>query len=225
MNYEVRMRLEQLASDFPRYLQRFDDRVPFNKPGQREYHSETIKVRRDLISAAASVDDDRLMRLLWETLLAWGIGSRGSRLVPYPEFCRAIRPGKGEICSLDGLWIDDPSLNIDEVVVRLWNLVKGLNIVENDTKLVACSKALHHLLPDLIMPMDRQYTRVFFHCYGSQFQYGQRRFFEQAYRSLVQLAREVGPGQYVGSGWRTSRTKVLDNALIAYCQENRLSLL
>ena len=34
---------------------------------------------------------------------------------------------------------------------------------------------------------------------------------------------DVAYGQYVGDGWRTSRTKVLDNALIAYCQ-NRLSL-
>jgi hypothetical protein len=63
-----------------------------------------------------------------------------------------------------------------------------------------------------------------FRCYGSQFQYGQRRFFEQAYRCLAELAKDVASGQYVGDGWRTSRTKVLDNALIAYCQENRLSL-
>jgi hypothetical protein len=201
MNYEVRLRLKALAADFYHYLQVFDEQVPFGKPGQREYHSETIAARKDLGSAAAAIDDERFMQLLWETLLAWGIGSRGSRLEPYSDFCRAMRERKKEISALDGLCIDDPCLNVDEVISRLWHLIETMDIVTNHTKLVAG-----------------------FRCYGSQFQYGQRRFFEQAYRGLAELARDVASGQYVGDGWRTSRTKVLDNALIAYCQENRLSL-
>lgn len=167
MNYEVRLRLKALAADFSHYLQVFDERVPFGKPGQREYHSETIAARKDLGSAAAAIDDERFMQLLWETLLAWGIGSRGSRLVPYSDFCRAMRERKKEISALDGLCIDDPCLNVDEVISRLWHLIETMDIVTNHTKLVAGTKALHHVLPDLVMPMDRQYTRVFFRCYGS----------------------------------------------------------
>jgi len=122
MNYEVRLRLKALAADFSHYLQVFDERVPFGKPGQREYHSETIAARKNLGSAAAAIDDERFMQLLWETLLAWGIGSRGSRLVPYSDFCRGMRERKKEISALDGLCIDDPCLNVDEVISRLWHL-------------------------------------------------------------------------------------------------------
>lgn len=152
MNYEVRQRLRTLAAEFPHYLQVFDERVPFGKLGQREYHSETIRVRRDLGSAATAIDDERFVQLLWETLLAWRIGSRASRLVPYPDFCRAMRAKKDEISALEGLCIDDPCLDVDDVIARLWYLIKTLDIVNNDTKLVACSKALHHVLPDLVVP-------------------------------------------------------------------------
>lgn len=47
MNYEVRLRLKALAADFYHYLQVFDEQVPFGKPGQREYHSETIAARKE----------------------------------------------------------------------------------------------------------------------------------------------------------------------------------
>lgn len=220
----VGTRLEQLASNFPRYVRVFDADPAFNKPGQYDYHSATIKARRALGSAAAAIDSDRFIQALRETLAAWGIGSRGSKMVPLPQFREAIRAMRGAIVSLDGLCIDAPSLDVEDTIRRLWTLIEVLDIVDNDTKLVACSKALHHLLPDLVVPMDRQYTRVFFHCYGQRFQYRQKRFFEQAFRDLVRLAREVNPAQYVGHGWQTSRTKVLDNALIAFCKENHLHL-
>ncbi|MGE5580203.1 MAG: hypothetical protein ACM3WU_09195 [Bacillota bacterium] len=220
----VSPRLEQLASDFPRYVKVFDADPAFNKPGQFDYHSATIKARQALGSAAAAIDNDTFIQALRETLAAWGIGARGSRMAPLPQFCDAIRAMRGATISLDGLCIDDPSLDVEDTIRRLWTLIQLLDIVDNDTKLVACSKTLHHLLPDLVVPVDRQYTRVFFRRYGNMFQYGQKRFFEQAYRDLVWLAREVNPVQYVGYGWQILRTKVLDNALIAFCKENHLHL-
>ncbi|MGI6666592.1 MAG: hypothetical protein ACOX5Q_03915 [Bacillota bacterium] len=81
MNYEVRLRLKALAADFSHYLQVFDERVPFGKPGQREYHSETIAARKNLGSAAAAIDDERFMQLLWEDSV--GMGDR----IPWLTSC------------------------------------------------------------------------------------------------------------------------------------------
>jgi hypothetical protein len=44
--------------------------------------------------------------------------------------------------------------------------------------------------------------------------YGQEACFAQAFAGFVQIARRTNPDQYVGSGWHSSRTKVIDNALI-----------
>ena len=173
-------------------------------------------------SAAAAIDDDRFLGLVRETLLAWGVGVRGQRLVSEDDFRRTFMDKRDEISGLDGLCIDDPSLDLDKVVSEVWKIVTGLKIVEDGPILAPCCKALHHLLPDLVMPVDRLHTRVFFQYRRNRFERDQKRFFDGAFRSLAHLARNVSPSQYVGDGWRTSRTKVLDNAIAGYCKVHQL---
>jgi len=36
------------------------------------------------------------------------------------------------------------------------------------------------------------------------------------------LAAEVRPEEYIGSGWNSSRSKVLDNAVVGFCQAHGL---
>jgi len=100
-----------------------------------------------------------------------------------------------------------------------------MEIVENDAKLVSATKALHHILPDLVVPMDRKFTRTFFCWHVPEFQYQQERVFRHAFEHFVRIARSVIPIQYAtGSGWRTSRTKVIDNALVACCVKENLPI-
>jgi hypothetical protein len=44
----------------------------------------------------------------------------------------------------------------------------------------------------------------------------------RAFTGLAQIARAVEPAGYVGEGWRTSRSKVLDNAAIGYSKLNKI---
>jgi hypothetical protein len=69
--------------------------------------------------------------------------------------------------------------------------------------------------------MDREYTGAFLQLHLPEWQGpdSQRRIFTRVYGQLAALARQVHPQQYVtGEGWRTSRTKILDNALIGFCK-------
>jgi hypothetical protein len=98
-----------------------------------------------------------------------------------------------------------------------WSTIEALNVVDNDAQLVAGTKTLHHLLPDLVPPMDREYAQRFFRWHSPQFQYGQEKCFKIAFAALVLVARQVDPRQYVGTHpWHTSATKVLDNALVGF---------
>ena len=94
-------------------------------------------------------------------------------------------------------------------------------IVENQARIVALSKTIHHLLPYLLPPIDRMYTQEFFGIHSPQFQYQQERAFQQIWEQYVVIARAVDPTQYVGSGWRTSRSKVIDNAVVAFVHRGR----
>ena len=205
---EIKRRTELLARNFEHYLLAFDENPAFRKPEQLQKHVATIKKRRELGSASAAATDIRFLSLLYETLNAWGIGQRGSKLPPFSEVGGAVGACASAIPDLDGMVLEDSTLDVDGVAQKTWNLIESFDIVANETKLVPCTKALHHLLPDLIVPMHREFTRTFFGWNVPEFQYKQKKIFHHAFR----------PSRFVGSGRRTSSTKVIDNALVAFCR-------
>jgi hypothetical protein len=206
-----------LIADFPRYLQLFERDPPFRRYGQWEYHFETIKRRRALGSAKAALTDNEFLAGLYKTLQAWGIGIRGSKLRSAEEFASALRAKGSEIVALDGTAIDDPKMNAHETGQQVWHLINTLGIVDNKTRIVPGTKALHHLLPELVVPIDRAYTQEFFCWHNPTFQHEQQRCFDQAFAAFAEVARKANPAQYVGQNdWHTSRTKVIDNALIGF---------
>ncbi len=214
--------MAELIAGFEEYLAVYDHQVPFQRLGQYEHHRDTVHRVRLLGSATAAIQDDDFRRLLRATLRAWGIGIRGSRLADGPALLKALQAETLEIDALDGLNIDDVGLDEAEVTSRLWGLVSRLAVVDNKAKIVAGTKTLHHLLPDLVVPMDRAWTGRFFGWSALAPQYQQERIFTDAYRQFRRVALAVRPQQYVGQGWRTSKTKVLDNAVIGYCKAHGL---
>ena len=51
----------------------------------------------------------------------------------------------------------------EDVVDELWALVARLRVSIADARIVANSKLLHHILPELVPPIDREYTfRLFY---------------------------------------------------------------
>jgi hypothetical protein len=209
---------EVLIEKFPKWVSYFESNGPFRRPEQLQYHRKTIDRRLELGSAVAAVTDEQFQRSLYKTLQAWGIGARGSRLKPFDAFASALGRSKEAVTQLEKAIIDDEHLDVDATIERLWTLQSQLPIVENAATLVPVTKALHHVLPDLVVPMDRAYTQMFFGWHTPQFQYGQRTCFAQAFGAFVQIARVVNPSQYVNRGWNSSRTKVLDNALVGLLQ-------
>ena len=210
-------RLSDLTHGFARYVAAYDELVPFDSR-QLAAHRETINLRRQAGSVEAAVNNPRFVASLRRTLLAWGLGVRGSVLVPEAEFARALAGAVPVLERLEDLRIDAPDLPGD-VVGRLWSAIKFLGVVENKAKIVAGTKTLHHLLPDLVIPMDHTWTGMFFQLHDPEWQQFQERTFRRVYVQLVTVARQVHPQQYVtGHGWRTSQTKIMDNALIGFCK-------
>ncbi len=171
-------------------------------------------MRRALGSAEAALADDNFIHSLYLTLKAWGIGARASEMLPEVDFARALRDKTSEIAQFEGMRIDDPTLNVSAVLGTLWHTIKTLGIVANEANIVPGTKTLHHILPDLVVPVDRAYTQKFFALQNPQFQYGQEKVFRKFFSTFVVIARQTNPEQYVGDGWNSSQTKVIDNAII-----------
>jgi hypothetical protein len=209
-----------LIAEFPRYLAVFEQAPPFGRCGQLEFHLETIRLRRKHESVAHALGDDRYLHALYRTLQAWGIGARGSNLVPVGEFVKLLRAKTPELAAFENLSIDNP-MDVGAVCAALWQTIDTLGIVANNTRVVPGTKALHHVLPNLVVPVDRAYTQRFFRWHNPEFQYGQADFFAHSFSAFVRIARGVRPAQYVGGGWNSSRTKVIDNAIVGMLREEQ----
>jgi hypothetical protein len=72
--------------------------------------------------------------------------------------------------------------------------------------------------------MDREWTGRFFEWSLNDFQNRQRQIFEEGYRAFHDIALQVRPSQHIGEGWRTSATKLLDNALIGYMLDEEAAI-
>ena len=49
--------------------------------------------------------------------------------------------------------------------------------------------------------------------------YRQEEIFTEAFEALIGVAGAVVPSRLVGSGWRTTSSKLLDNVIIGYCRD------
>jgi hypothetical protein len=71
--------------------------------------------------------------------------------------------------------------------------------------------------------MDRAWTGAFFLWSAAAPQNAQAATSVRTFTGLAQVARAVEPAGYAGKGWRTSSSKVLDNAIIGYCKLSEIA--
>ena len=213
--------VDELCENFDAYLIEFNGAPPFTDT-QVSYHIATLDLRSKLGSVAKSVDSDEFLHALYSTLDAWGMNSarggngRGSRLQEYDRFAASVRAHKGGIAALERVG----AAQIDaDVARRLWRIIQGMRLSQTQSQTVTGAKALHHLLPRLLPPIDRGYTQPFFRYSNPQFQYNQETAFGLMLEYFARIAQQVDLGRYVGTArWATSESKLIDNAIIGFCR-------
>lgn len=214
---EVERRVAGVIDEFAICLETYDQRIPFTRSGQYSLHRATIDRRRSFASVRDAIEDEVFLGDFRQTLYAWGIGKRASRLVSLPEFRDRLSDFGEEISDFEHFRLDDPELDISLTATRLWQLIERLGVVQNVSLIVPGTKTLHHLLPDLVPPMDRAWTGAFFLWSMGAPEY-ERSTFIRTFSSFAKIAQATDPSNFVGEEWRTSLTKVLDNAIIGYCK-------
>jgi hypothetical protein len=214
---EVAGRLAGVTRDFAACVEAFDRQVPCQRSGQYEWHRMTIEARLRCGTARQA------LMTFGRTLQRSGIGPRASVLVPLAEFRQRMLDQAGPIAMLEDARIDDDVLDVPAVCQRIWQVIENLGIVRNRSLIVPGTKALHHVLPGLVPPMDRAWTGASVLWSAAAPQNAQAATFARTFTGLAQVARAVKPAGYAGGGWRTSRSKILDNAVIGYCKLNNIA--
>lgn len=112
---------------------------------------------------------ERHLELLYATLASWGMHRMGdpavtkTRLSDWHDFCDSIVQQRDCLIEFRNLRMLGLSENgYSECVAAMKPCYEKLNLSVSNASVVVNSKALFHILPDLIPPIDRHYTIRFF---------------------------------------------------------------
>lgn len=220
---------DELISDFEQASAEFDERFEckeaFTGPSTY-FHQRALARRRELGSAQLACRDSYFQELVYATLASWGMhrmGKGGSKLTEFPEF----RDGLESIADLVATYADRTIDSLADEEIRpvgcwIWDLLWRAHPSATSTQIVAGSKAIHHILPDLVPPIDNEYTLQFFYARKGM-TLPQKDIFLEVFPRFVRIARAKADfiGERLGARMNTSRTKVVDNAIIGWMKRGQ----
>lgn len=206
--------VDDLCENFGDYLAELNADTAFTDK-YLSHHKRTIDKRKELGGVAESIASDEYMRYLYDTVDAFGMNKQSAKMQKRATFVDRIREYQPRITALDGKGV----AQIDEDTAgRLWRIIGGMELSQTKSQMVTGAKALHHLLPQLLPPIDRRYTYAFFRYYDSQVRQNPEAAFRLILSYFARIAQRVDLGRYVGTApWATSESKLIDNAIIGYC--------
>jgi hypothetical protein len=173
------------------------------------FHKEAInESRKDFLGG-------RHLDMIYAMLPSWGMhrmGNTNTKVVEYDDFINQISSNKDVLFHLY-------NKNMNNVDIHLLSdlLINKLHISISNARLVSSSKVLHHIIPHLISPIDRQYSMKFLKInqynnydekdYAEIFISGMYKFIEQQGNKLE---------KYIDDKFNTSLTKIYDNLIMVY---------
>lgn len=218
----INKRTEKVVANARHFLDVSEDSGLWSGPSVY-FHRRTLDLRDKYALPSGALDDPLFVEYLYATLSAWGLhrmGSPSGRLLDFPEFQKRLQACSSEVDSLDHLTIEtvDPQVITD----NLWPLVERLGLRPGERpSIVVASKTLHHLLPRLVPPIDRQYTLAFFQWKHRAASTSQKIVFADVFPRLVHLANAIKPSvkNYESKVFRSYLPKIVDNAIVGFMLE------
>jgi hypothetical protein len=120
------------------------------------FHQRALETRQ----SPSSVEH---LECIYATLVAWGmhrLGRGGPKMKGFEVFSKSIIQLEEEIIKAQKY--DYRDMN-KEKWSGLEKIFMGIQIMASGTSLVGNSKVMHHMLPNIVPPIDRNYTLTFLH--------------------------------------------------------------
>jgi hypothetical protein len=191
-----------------------------------ELYKELIYMHRNCGDIERLIENDIFLKKIYETLRKWNMDQRGARLAPVDDFMKSIRLMKDSLIKLyEYKLYGDMGKDILIIKALLKKVFCNLKIMESNRRIVGVSKALHFLLPDLIMPIDGKFTMAAFFGYNKYSTSLDEEFatFWKIFKETIEITErlELDPNDVDGVQWNTSVPKLIDNAIIGLIKSEK----
>lgn len=220
---ELADRIKELTTGFAGYVAAFEARQAF--PGPSLYfHLRAVERRREHQTVSSLLDDRLFLEYVYAVLPAWGmhrLGPQAAKVGDFTEITTALRQTAPVLQQLWPLRITTLSeQDSRQVAADAWEVISRIKVSTSRTQIVAGSKFLHHVLPDLVPPIDRRYTFTFFTRQQqvpndrAAFLDWFPRLAEVGGRCREPILNAVARGGFMATG----EAKVIDNAIMGFMQ-------
>lgn len=146
-------RLSDITANADAYHQAYYDVKTFGGP--------SLYFHRKSLEAGDPADFTRRLEYVYATLTAWGMhrmGRGGSKMLPFDAFQMSMMPLKDRI--REAATIQPPEMTEGDWA-NIEAIFKGIRVMASGTSIVGNSKVLAHLIPNIVPPIDREYTLRF----------------------------------------------------------------
>jgi DNA-binding MarR family transcriptional regulator len=215
-------RVDDLIAGFSSYVSVFEASEAF--PGPSLYfHERAIERRRMHDDAVSLFADEQFLEYVYAMLPAWGMHRMGKQAAKVGPFDAMVGSLRACCADIERLWpcriTSVAPHEVHALSEDVWEVLSRLRVSTSATRIVAGSKALHHVLPDLVPPIDRQYTFRFF-TGQLNVSRGDRAAFLEWFPHFCRIGRECGSeiDAIVARGgfMATGPAKVIDNAIMGF---------
>ena len=122
------------------------------------FHGPSLYFHRRTIEARKTANLKLYLEYIYATIATWGMhrmGKGGSKMVQFELFKESIEFLNEKISRAE-------QIDYKEIRAEDWDIIedifRGIRIMASGTSLVGNSKVMAHLVPNLIPPIDREYT-------------------------------------------------------------------
>jgi len=169
-------------------------------------YRELIVLHRKFGNLKILLEKDSFCRKIYKTLEAWDMNKRGARLTSYDTFKKSLEYNKDCLIRLYKYKLHE--INTNNIMI-ITDLLKqaflNLRVMESKRKIVGVSKALHFLLPDLIMPIDSKYTITAYYGYNKYSNKPKKEFimFKEIFNKSLEITNrlQLTPKDVDGHKW------------------------
>jgi len=207
------------------------------------FHGQCVEAARtDFLS-------EKHIEYVYATLGTWGLhrmGETATKMVDWADFRASIEDLRDDLLALRQYKLVDVSSDtLDSLLADdIHKVFMGIRVSASKALLVGNSKGLHHILPNLVPPIDRQYTLRFFYYPKDRFltvskgklkwrlvdlpadRSEQYEIFQLVNREIWRIIhasefQRLDLDEDEDAPMNTSRPKIVDNLIIAYVQDVR----
>lgn len=213
------------------------------------FHLKALECQNDEVEFLSN----RHIEYIYAMLTSWGMhrmGTRNAQLTNFDVFKKSILKNKDIYRKMKGIVVPKNERDYENEILKLKSAFIELNVTNSMVPIVANSKTLAHILPELVPPIDRQYTLRFFTQDNRAFlkQYTKNNVIKVRYREVrdfpqnarvpeisfeifKQFCQEIfsiytelsynKELKVVKESFNSSKLKIIDNLIIAFVKESR----